>query len=124
MKRNWNKTYFKCFKTLICMVVTTCDLTVSLQCNGWNSFIFIFYFVYHGNNTYACLSKVNYTEERQNEPLFAPVVTTSSTPKRRPARLEPLIEEIESSDNTPSYELKEVFKQHSLFSYSARVIFV
>ncbi|XP_025409452.1 uncharacterized protein LOC112682900 [Sipha flava] len=50
--------------------------------------------------------EVNYTEERQNEPLFAPAVT-SSTPKRRPVRLEPLIEEIESSDNTPSYELKE-----------------
>lgn len=52
--------------------------------------------------------KVNYHEERQIETLFSSTVVTSSTPKKRPARLEPLIEEIESSDNTPSYEYKEV----------------
>jgi len=52
--------------------------------------------------------KVNYHEERQIETIFSTPVVTSSTPKKRPARLEPLIEEIESSDNTPSYEYKEV----------------
>ncbi|VVC32176.1 PDZ domain,C2 domain,Dbl homology (DH) domain,PH domain-like [Cinara cedri] len=55
--------------------------------------------------------EVNYNEERKNENLFGSVqlqVNTSSTPKRRPLRLEPLIEEIESSgNNTPSYEYKE-----------------
>jgi hypothetical protein len=50
---------------------------------------------------------VNY-QEQQNETLYLPSVISSSTPKKRPARLEPLIEEIESSDNTPSYEYKEV----------------
>lgn len=52
--------------------------------------------------------KVNYQEDRKIETLFSSPVVTSSTPKERPARLEPLIEEIESSDNTPSYEYKEV----------------
>lgn len=55
--------------------------------------------------------KVNYNEERQNETPFGPTLqaSTSYTPKKRPIRLEPLIEEIESSDNnTPSYEYKEV----------------
>lgn len=68
--------------------------------------------------------KVNYNEERQNETLFAPAVVTSSTPKRRPTRLEPLIEEIESSDNTPSYELKEVciYATHTDYAYIVHVI--
>jgi len=54
---------------------------------------------------------VNYHEEQQNETLFLPSAILSSTPKKRPARLEPLIEEIESSDNTPSYEFKEVISK-------------
>jgi len=54
---------------------------------------------------------VNYHEEQQNETLFLPSTISSSTPNKRPARLEPLIEEIESSDNTPSYEFKEVISK-------------
>lgn len=57
-----------------------------------------------------CLIKVNYNEKHQNETLFAPEITTCSSPKKKTLKLEPLFEEIESSDNTPSYEFKEVYK--------------
>lgn len=60
---------------------------------------------------YLFLIKVNYHEEQQNETVFLPSAISSSTPKKRPSRLEPLIEEIESSDNTPSYEFKEVISK-------------
>lgn len=63
------------------------------------------------NIIYSSLIKVNYHEEQQNETLFLPSTISSSTPNKRPARLEPLIEEIESSDNTPSYEFKEVISK-------------
>lgn len=54
--------------------------------------------------------QVNYNEEQQNETLFVSVVNNvCSTPKKKPSRLEPLFEEIESSDNTPSYEFRDVY---------------
>lgn len=68
-------------------------------------------FIYVSLSIYCVyLIKVSYIEERQNETLFAPEMTLS-TPKKKPSRLErlePLIEEIESSENTPSYEFREV----------------
>lgn len=61
-------------------------------------------------HTVFCITKVNCNEERQKETVLAALVDTSSTPQNKPVlRLEPLIEEFESLDNTPtSYEHREV----------------
>ncbi|XP_026815102.1 uncharacterized protein LOC113555024 isoform X1 [Rhopalosiphum maidis] len=68
--------------------------------------------------------EVNYHEEQQNETLFLSSVISSSTPKKRPARLEPLIEEIDSSDNTPSYEYKEIVygEGQTLLNFKTRTV--
>lgn len=59
---------------------------------------------------FVCLIKVSYIEEHQNEILFAPEVALSTSKNKLPRleHLEPLIEEIESPENTPSYEFREV----------------